>query len=245
MQPATRKTRTPFFLATDLDNTLVGDEKSLLKLNELLKRKKVQLIYLTGRYWESARKVMSAYNLLPPAAVVTDVGVEIRFAPDFEPDPVWKSLMKQNWEPEKIKILLRNYRFLELKQLPHQERLAYRLIENRHNIEHRLSSTLKKHGLQARVIVSSGVDVDILPPLAGKGNALKYVQHKLGIPNQRILVCGDSGNDLDMLLLGLPGVVVSNAQPEVLEHCLPHTVYRASKPYAQGIMEALEKVNLY
>jgi hydroxymethylpyrimidine pyrophosphatase-like HAD family hydrolase len=79
-----------------------------------------------------------------------------------------------------------------------------------------------------------------LPSGAGKGAALAYLRRSRLGSTTRILVCGDSGNDLDMLTLGLPAVVVSNASPEVRAAALPPTVYQAQAPYAGGILEAID-----
>jgi len=92
-------------------------------------------------------------------------------------------------------------------------------------------------GLAVRVIVSDR-NVDIIPAAAGKGPALKYLVSRLNLPSEKVLVCGDGGNDLDMLQMGYRGVIVANG--EILPSLLPSTVYRASRPHAGGILEALQ-----
>lgn len=111
----------------------------------------------------------------------------------------------------------------------------------------RLNVCLQRIHLSAQVVYSSNIDVDILPINANKGNAVAYIQRKLGIPSHRTLVCGDSGNDISMFHQPTFGVIVNNAQPELIEWYQSHADsnhYLANNPYANGILEAMQKFNL-
>lgn len=111
----------------------------------------------------------------------------------------------------------------------------------------RLNIYLQQMYLSAQIVYSSSIDVDVLPINANKGNAVAYIQQKLGIPSYRTLVCGDSGNDISMFHQTTLGVIVNNAQPELIDWYHSHAEsnhYLANKPYASGILEALQKFNL-
>jgi hypothetical protein len=122
--------------------------------------------------------------------------------------------------------------------------------------------------LPHELVVSSGVDVDILPRGANKGAALAMLLKELaaeektalvanaaangghsrvdvlGDVAERTLVCGDSGNDI--LLLAVEGVracAVGNAQPELRAWAEEHRsarIYAARATCADGIVEAMK-----
>ena len=108
----------------------------------------------------------------------------------------------------------------------------------------KLTNSLQQMKLNAQVVFSSNVDVDILPMNANKGNAIKYVQTELGIANHKTLVCGDSGNDISMFQQQTFGVIVNNAQSELIEWYKVNADerhYFANSSYANGILEALQE----
>jgi Cof subfamily protein (haloacid dehalogenase superfamily) len=58
--------------------------------------------------------------------------------------------------------------------------------------------------------------VDVQPPSRGKGEALRVLEERYGIPPERVVAIGDADNDLPMLeLAGLP-VAMQNSMPRVL-----------------------------
>ena len=62
----------------------------------------------------------------------------------------------------------------------------------------------------------------------------------LGVDSRKVLVAGDTLNDLSMLSMGLPAVAVGNSEPALLERVagLPH-VHAARQAGVAGIAEAI------
>ena len=80
----------------------------------------------------------------------------------------------------------------------------------------------------------------VLPWLrASKGKAIRYLAYRWNIPNENILVAGDSGNDSEMLKGDLLGVVVANYSSELESLKGQSRIYFASRKYAGGIVEGI------
>jgi HAD superfamily hydrolase (TIGR01484 family) len=72
---------------------------------------------------------------------------------------------------------------------------------------------------------------------ATKGDALAYLAHHFGVKREEIMAVGDSFNDIEMLEYAGVGVVVANAREEIKKIAN----YITSKPYGEGVVEALER----
>ena len=105
-----------------------------------------------------------------------------------------------------------------------------------------LEDHLNEGGLSTNVVYSSGRDLDVLPKFADKGNAMSWLLKSLDIPREKCLVAGDTGNDNAMFLKrGVRGIVVGNAQPELLERMIGlKEIYRAQGACADGVLEGLQ-----
>ncbi|MED0704569.1 HAD-IIB family hydrolase [Aneurinibacillus aneurinilyticus] len=227
-------------LATDLDGTLVGDEAALLALLHYYSEQpyNVALIYSTGRHLRSALSLLDKENLPHPDILITDVGTEIYYGDNLRPDEEWQRRIEAQWSPAEIKRIALACEGLVPQDIPVHHRLSYTIQDIGSVV--RLEAGLNEAGIPHKLIVSSGRDVDILPPVSGKGEALRYVLKTHGLCDANVLVAGDSGNDYEMITLGYPAVIVGNAQQELLaleEHPL---IFRAKKACAGGIHEAWE-----
>jgi sucrose-6-phosphatase len=237
-------------LVTDLDNTLVGDDQALAALNEQLMadRSQLYLVYATGRSYASACGLQAEKQLLEPDYWITGVGSEIYNQGNLDRD--WAIKLSQGWQREAVLTIAQAFPELQLQDPPEQNPLkaSFHLDPTASaalltNLQHELNQA----NLPAQLVFSSGRDVDILPQPANKGNAVAYLQNNLRMPLETTLVCGDSGNDISLFEQPARGVIVGNAQAELLEwvqvYGQPHH-YLAQSACAGGILEALAYFSL-
>jgi sucrose-6-phosphatase len=100
-------------------------------------------------------------------------------------------------------------------------------------------AAIAQTGLPAQVITSGSSDFDVLPPAAGKGSATLFLTEHLGVPIERLIVAGDSGNDAAMFRISPRGIVVGNARPELCGAVDRSRVYFARGARAAGLLEGL------
>jgi len=99
---------------------------------------------------------------------------------------------------------------------------------------------LRQNGLHVNVIQAHQQFLDVLPVRASKGLAVRDFVMKWGLPFDRVLVVGGSGNDEDMVAGNTLAVVVGNYSPELEGLRGDPLVYFAEGHHAWGIIEGLE-----
>ena len=97
--------------------------------------------------------------------------------------------------------------------------------------------------IKTNLIVSHKKYLDFLPFRASKGRAIRYLGYRWNIPLDRILVGGDSGNDEDMLIGELLGVVVANYSEELEKLKGRRRIYFAKNKFAAGVVEGINHYN--
>lgn len=229
-----------YLLATDLDNTLVGDQTALRNLFSFYRDKQFNpaLVYVTGRHVNSALSLIKQEKLPLPDILITDVGTAIYHAPDWSEDRTWSAWINETWSPDDVLSTSGDFHSIIRQKLPHQKRISYTLDSYQPHTVQAIQAKLDTHHIPCHIVYSSGSDLDILPERSGKGKAIEYVLREYAKKGVNLLLAGDSGNDAEMLSLDYPAVIVGNAQDE-LNELPPHALlYRAEGFYADGIKEA-------
>jgi sucrose-6-phosphatase len=240
----------PFLLVTDLDNTLVGDDVALEALNSQLEIHRQtygsQLVYSTGRSVTLYRQLTTEKPLLEPDALILSVGTEVYLQGSDIPNAEWSDCLSQNWNRDQVVATAAH--FADLSPQPNSEQRPFKVSfflpeAAAASVIPELEALLKARELEVQLIYSGGLDLDILPRRANKGQAMAFLREKLGINPKQTIACGDSGNDLAMFA-DRPerGIIVGNAMPELLEwhHANPNgDRYLAKAPCAGGILEGL------
>ncbi|MFW9259080.1 sucrose-phosphate phosphatase [Nostoc sp. CALU 546] len=241
----------PFLFVTDLDHTLVGDDRALEELNGELDRHRktygTKIVYATGRSLTLYEQLATEKALLNPDALITSVGTEIYFNSNYETsDTEWSKKLSVGWNRDLIAETARKFAELIPQQTSEQRpfKVSYLLKEEAATeILPQLKYSLENLNIKFNLIYSGGKDLDILPFDADKGLAVKYLQHKWKLDAEKTVVCGDSGNDIALFSVGEErGIIVGNARPELrkwyeLNKADYH--YLATLFYAKGILEGL------
>ncbi len=228
----------------DIDNTLLGDNKSLRQLLLRLKNSpyKTGFAVATGRRYQSAIDVLKENKIITPDLLFTSVGTEIHYGHRMLLDTGWHQHINHRWEPESVLEAMRSLPGIKLQAKIDQQKfkISYFIDPKKAPGVREIVAHLRKLDLHVKVVYSHEAFLDLLPIRASKGLAIRYLAMKWGISPEHILVAGDSGNDAEMLGGNTYAVVVGNYSPE-LERLRgkPH-VYFADNYYSAGIIEGID-----
>ena len=228
-------------LICDIDNTLTGCRASAAKFAEYVRENEtIAFGIATGRSLIEAQRMIREWGLPAPRVLITSVGSEIYWnTPDgLERDEGFSAVISRDWQPEKIDVCLRGTEDI-VPQADIEQRAFKRSYRTNAAQAEVVKVALRKTGLPARVIFSHGSLLDVLPQSAGKNAAVEYVTRSIGIEPSRVIVAGDSGNDLDMIENGANAIIVSNAENALLALADRPHVLLTKKPYAAGVLEGL------
>lgn len=234
----------PLVLATDLDGTFLGGgEKARQGLYRWIEnnRDSVGLIFVTGRNPQFVSRLARSAEVPAPDYVVGDVGTTIGMMDHtrlLTPIEALEADIAKAWKDagERVKSALKNVRGLQLQTGGFRYRVSYDMDPT--TFDKRAFDIVAQLGLDA--LVSDNRFFDVLPKGVSKGPSLLRLIDHLGIDSRRCLVAGDTLNDLSMIELGLPAVVVGNSEEHLVDRVadLDH-VHVAKGHGAAGIAEAI------
>ena len=221
-------------LATDLDRTLLpngsweADSGAIDLFNELTGKHDVLLVYVTGRNLALTENAIREYGVRYPDVLCGDVGTSIRKYTDgaWHFDDGWVAHVRRaspGWDATAIRDAVAG-----IDGMREQESEHLNPFKQSYYVEHDKSATVLKEvdelvrGKFDEVIVYSfdsqdgkGL-LDFLPASATKLTALEYVAGEFGVAKQDVVFCGDSGNDIFPLTAGFSGVLVRNADEQLV-----------------------------
>jgi len=238
--------------SSDLDGTLLGNREASLRFKaaweELDPSSRPVLVYNSGRLIDDMLELLKGGLLPEPDFLIGGVGTQIYDYRASQPLIEFNDSFRDGWDLGKVKAVLEEFPGVTLQppEFLHPYKDSYFLYRATPDDIHDLEKRLADAGLRATVVYSSARDLDILPADADKGHALQWLCEKRGFALHETIVAGDTGNDSSMFLIpGVRGIVVENAQPDLLEAVVQVPVYGAMQILADGVIEGLLHFGLF
>jgi sucrose-phosphate synthase len=230
-------------IITDIDNTLIGEGESLSKLLDWVRkhRDSVGFGVATGRPIDTTLNHLAEHGVDQLDIIISSVGSEIYYENENTPDSGWATHIGHKWDKRKIKTLMEGLDFVHPQKDDFERdfKLSY-FVDPKEEYFNTIREVLDKNRCHYTLIYSHKTFLDFLPYRASKGKAIRYISYKWEIPLENFLVCGDSGNDEEMLRGDPRGVVVGNYSSELERLRGKRKIYFAKKKYAAGILEGID-----
>jgi sucrose-phosphate synthase len=237
-------------LFTDMEQSLIGNPADLARFSAVIREQHKNMTFgiATGHRIDTALAQIRKHRIPQPDVLISGLGTKIHYGHDLTEDNYWTDHIDQDWSRKKILRTLASVPGLRLQ--PKSEQNSFKISwyfdpKAGADLED-IVTLLRQKELTVNVVLSFGQFLDIIPSRASKGQALRYVAHRLDIPLERILVAGGSGADEDMMRGNTLAVVVNNRHHEELSQLVEQDkVYFAEQKYAGGLLEALEYYNFF
>lgn len=231
-------------LFSDLDQSLLGDPQGVEQFAETLRRNRrcTNFGIATGRRLDRALALLKRHGLSTPDVLITSLGTQIHYGAQLVPDEHWAEHLDHLWKPAAVRRALAGLPGLTPQPRGEQGRFKASYLYDPATAPSvdEINTLLRSQDLTANVIHSFGQYLDLVPLRASKGQALRYVAHRFGIPLEHVLVAGGSGADEDMMRGNTLAVVVANRHHEELSQLADlERIYFAQRPHALGILEAI------
>lgn len=236
---------------SDLDGTLLGESSStedFSKRWKSLESAKPLLIYSTGRLHDDALKVITEAGLPEADFLVSGVGTMIHDLSTESFNEDFAALLDESWQRDLVHQILKGLEGImaqpEIQQ--HRWKSSWFWQDREEAQIEALRETLEAAATGAQVVYSSDRDLDVIPMRANKGNALKWLCEKLGIPTSTAVVAGDSGNDASMFLVdGVRGIAPANSEPALLAAIKNADHFHSSASCAAGVVQGFQHLGLF
>ena len=223
-------------LATDLDRTLLPngrwecDESAIPLFNELTEKHDTLVVYVTGRNLNLTETAIQQYGVRHPNFLCGDVGTTIRKFENGEwhDDEGWVAHVKRSsprWDAAGIKRAVAEVEGMREQEDEHQNQFKqsyYVEHENKDEVLRQVDALVKDKFDEVIIYSFDSLDgkglLDFLPSSATKLTSLEYVAEAFSVAKEEVVFCGDSGNDIFPLTAGFRGVLVRNADDQLVEN---------------------------
>ena len=233
--------------ASDLDGVLLGTRAATQAFHDcwtaLPEAERPLLCVASGRRLQDVQHALRMAGLPQPDYIISGLGTSIYDCGQRVVLKAFAQILEEEWDLEQVDRIVRELTHAEKKAPQHQgpykstwywEAAAAEDVDT-------LRRRLDEAGLEAVVVYTKARDLDILPQHANKGNALEWLLRHLDIDSSRCIVAGDTAFDSSMFLIGnVRGILVDNAQPELVQAVLDREKFKAPSPATLGVLEGLQ-----
>ncbi|NIV10763.1 MAG: HAD hydrolase family protein, partial [Aliifodinibius sp.] len=149
----------------------------------------------------------------------------------------YQNHFQKEWSREEVERVMKRMEFV-----PHPQEYQSQFKVS-YEVPHPVAYTevlreLDIASIKAKTIFTGQKNLDLIPTSAGKGSALRYLHKQASINAKRVVVAGNSGEDLEMFEAPYKCIVVGNADQELNELEGEH-IYHAPSAFADGVLEGL------
>lgn len=223
-------------LATDLDRTLLpngkweADSGAIPLFNRLTRENDILLVYVTGRNLDLTERAIREYGVRFPDILCGDVGTTIRRYEQghWHLDEGWSQHVHRTsprWDAPALAAAVEGIDGLREQEPEHLnpfKQSYYVNHESKDQILREVDARVKGRFDEEIIYSFDSLDgkglLDFLPHSATKQTALEYVASAFGSPREEVVFCGDSGNDIFPLTAGFCGVLVKNADEQLVDN---------------------------
>jgi sucrose-phosphate synthase len=237
-------------VVVELDQLLRDGAQFLGRFLEQVKRhrRRVGFGIVTGRGLKAGLQVLKRHRISTPDVILAALGTELYYGRELSPDEAWADHIDHLWAPRTLRRVLDGLPGLKLQPQTDQRRfkLSYYVDAEKAPDLDEINRLLRQAEQSVHVALSHGQYLDLTPPRASKGFALRWVAEVWDIPLERILVVGGTASDEDMLRGNTLGAVLANPHAEELSALQElDNVHFTTQEGPAGVLEAIAHYDFF
>ncbi|MEZ4695460.1 MAG: HAD-IIB family hydrolase [Rhodothermales bacterium] len=246
-----------WLLVTDLDDTLLASDKPEDPLfatfaNTVKSADELMVVVNSSRPRGSVLRTLAGNRSVQesgfmPDGLITAMGTEVLIFDDEEEsiavisDREWQKRF-DGWDRREVVNTMKAFKSRGVRSHADEFQARFKVSYSvPPEVQDECAEAIQRLSQASRIVRSGESDFDILPATAGKGSATLFVADILGIdiPN-RLMVAGDSANDVAMFEVSRHGIVVGNARSELVRRVDKEVAFHSRLPRSRGLLDGLQ-----